>query len=395
MLQAYTGDPAYMNNIDFLLRGYNIMKGNPKALGRPDPGWRQSIFAGTYNNGDDNKTTDNRYWVPDGTSIQPYEACRLSFETTEISGNKSYSDSLNVKVGVKAGYDAVTWSASFSASTDYKEVTSGSSSDYRLYTQSEAECSLYIAQLQTSNMPNLTTNFNNAVAALPTEYDAAEYHAFIDAFGTHYVNEVRMGASFGQQSELTKEAWSKALQEGTSIEVEAEAAAYGATLAAETATDENKERVEDFSKRRESSGVYSVGSAPPRDGQALTWANQVIKENPAPMSMQLVQIDEALVGISAGISTKRENVRKALGSYCEALKIQGYVASCDAPGSDNPFPNPPAPTPTPTVPPTDSKYWDGMCSACPASLWDHCWKGGHLVGERACGFLGCEGLCEF
>ncbi len=39
-------------------------------------------------------------------------------------------------------------------------------------------------------------------------------------------------------------------------------------------------------------------------------------------------------------------------------------------------------------------YWDGQCSACPASLYSHCSGGGRLIGERGCGFLGCEGRCR-
>ncbi|CAE7189316.1 MDL4 [Symbiodinium necroappetens] len=45
-------------------------------------------------------------------------------------------------------------------------------------------------------------------------------------------------------------------------------------------------------------------------------------------------------------------------------------------------------------PPSDV-YWDGQCTACPAKLYSHCSRGGVLVGERSCGFGGmyCEGKC--
>jgi choline dehydrogenase len=47
-------------------------------------------------------------------------------------------------------------------------------------------------------------------------------------------------------------------------------------------------------------------------------------------------------------------------------------------------------------PPEPEFYWDGQCTACPASLYTHCPRGGKLIGERGCGplNLGCEGRCE-
>lgn len=62
------------------------------------------------------------------------------------------------------------------------------------------------------------------------------------------------------------------------------------------------------------------------------------------------------------------------GALCEG--------KCRAPQS--------SPAPSPTL------YWDGQCTPCPSQLYDHCSKGGKLVGERGCGFLNiyCEGRFE-
>ncbi|CAE7161571.1 unnamed protein product, partial [Symbiodinium pilosum] len=45
--------------------------------------------------------------------------------------------------------------------------------------------------------------------------------------------------------------------------------------------------------------------------------------------------------------------------------------------------------------PPRNLYWDGQCTACPAKLYNHCSRGGVLVGERACGItrMWCEGHC--
>jgi hypothetical protein len=52
--------------------------------------------------------------------------CKLDFASETIFGAKSYTKSLEVDVSVDGSYSGVV-EASFSASTDYKEVHEGSS----------------------------------------------------------------------------------------------------------------------------------------------------------------------------------------------------------------------------------------------------------------------------
>jgi hypothetical protein len=55
-------------------------------------------------------------------------------------------------------------------------------------------------------MPNLSTNFIKGYKTLKT--DLAAYYKFIDTFGTHYVNNIKMGAKYGYISKLTQESYS-------------------------------------------------------------------------------------------------------------------------------------------------------------------------------------------
>merc|ERR1712061_38676 len=194
-----SGEAVVMNNIGYLFKGYDIMRGNPlPVVGlSQDPGYRQPIFEATYKSG--SKTADERYLQPDGTTITDCSGtCSLSFQTDEISGSKSYQDSLSSKASFTLG--ASFFPAKFSASADYKKVQSTTSSGSNLYTQSSASCCSYKAQILGYNSPPLSKNFLTAVESLTDEYNENVYQKLIENFGTHYITEAQMGALYCLQS---------------------------------------------------------------------------------------------------------------------------------------------------------------------------------------------------
>ena len=91
-------DLPVMNNIDYVLKGYDIYFGNPKTLGANtiDPGFRAPIFKATYIK--QQETGDRRYKTPDGVNIVPCHQCEFDFQTSTISGENSYQRSLDMKV---------------------------------------------------------------------------------------------------------------------------------------------------------------------------------------------------------------------------------------------------------------------------------------------------------
>lgn len=66
--------------------------------------------------------------------------------------------------------------------------------------------------------PGLSANFLSAVDTLLLDYNEEVYMKFLNAFGTHYIQEINMGSRFGQLSEFSKEGW-KSMQ-SQSIDVE-------------------------------------------------------------------------------------------------------------------------------------------------------------------------------
>ena len=328
--------PQYMANIQYLLSGYDVLKGNPMPTGEIplDPGFRQQIFEASYKAG--SVSPDQRWFQPDGLTITDCSGtCALSFQAKEIAGESSYQNSLETKVSISGG----GWGAKFSASTDFKQVHQGSSEHHSFYTQSEISCCAYTATLTTYVKPPLSANFQAGVATLKGAPQAA-YMEFIDSFGTHYLESGTLGALFGQQSAFTESAWSKMSEDIMDIKAAASYSGYGATASASFQSDSDKKTAEKFREASTSQKLYSIGAKPPADNKGLTWAQSAI-QSPTPMSMRLAQIDSLVE--DAAIAA---NLSAALSQYCEHLKDAGTVTSCDAPGPDPPFPAAPSPPPS-------------------------------------------------
>ena len=120
--------PPTFPNVGYLGAGYDVMYGNPQSPGRVDPAFRSCVFNLTVYAGD--LTPDQRYQVPVGTEVANCTACSLSFGSTQISSAYDYSQSLEVDVSGDLG----GWGAKFSASVDYKSVTSGTSASTNTFT---------------------------------------------------------------------------------------------------------------------------------------------------------------------------------------------------------------------------------------------------------------------
>ena len=88
-----------MPNIGYILRGYDILLGNPMSTtASTDPGFRlQPIFSAKYNSG--KVTADQRYNIPDGTEVLSCVGkCSMTFGSSLVAGASSYTSSLDIKV---------------------------------------------------------------------------------------------------------------------------------------------------------------------------------------------------------------------------------------------------------------------------------------------------------
>ena len=127
-------------DLDYALKGYNILKGYPLATGH-DPGYTMPVFAADYSNND--VTSDCRYSIPRGLVITPDVACDLSFSSKVVQTTSTLSKTLEAKASASGG----GWGVSFSASAGYKEASSSMSSGEFSYIMSSAFCKYYYSQL--------------------------------------------------------------------------------------------------------------------------------------------------------------------------------------------------------------------------------------------------------
>jgi hypothetical protein len=318
-----------MPNIDKIGSGYDILFGNPHAIGTIDPGFRDAVYNLTLYNGQ--LTPDRRFLLPDGAQVSRCQACALDFVSTQVSTAEEYQNTL--KTAVKASFNS--WRGAFSASRDYKRVVSGTTNSSERFTKSTAVCEVYCAQILRFDPPPFSDGFNRAVGqVLSLPYNAANraaYRRFFEAFGTHVVQEARLGGTFGEQNTFTSSDWSRLREESTNILAEASAAAKLRSVGGSVMREEERKRAEHFSKFVSRREVYTVGGSIPADGSAATWASNAVAE-PQAIQYTLVQLDELLTTMNfprdPNIQAKQNNLRTALAGYCTQLMREGTVSYC-------------------------------------------------------------------
>ena len=104
-------------------------------------------------------------------------------------------------------------------------------------------------------------------------------------------------------------------------------------------TDIDRKKAQNFMKECKSQKLYSTGKAPPQDGKSESWMSSVIS-SPQPLTIKLGSLDN-LDALKKYLKSKPEiltNLKKALHEYCEDLKSEGGVLTCNKPGPDPPFP---------------------------------------------------------
>jgi len=169
-----------------------------------------------------------------------------------------------------------------------------------------------------------------------------DFFDFIDSFGTHFVNEIRMGARFGARTKIKSENLTKLRSNSIlfkrSLGIE-KVAKFSASV------ENTNEQTSKLDSLFEETKVYSIGSPIPKDLKAETWVAESVK-NPMPIKYKLIPLDELLDGkrlkfkADAFQSIKNikdiaSNLKKAINGYCkDYLLPKGEVASCDQTNPD-------------------------------------------------------------
>ena len=231
------------------------------------------------------------------------------------------------------------WGASFSASSDYKEVHENSVSHLYRYVSSHANCEAYVASVQINTMP-LSHAFKKAVHDLPSESTNLEdYKDFIQHWGTHTVTTLTMGGRYGVQSSVTNDDYTSMASTGLDIKA---AAKYSGivSLNSDAATSSQKEQAEQFESYRTDYQIYQIGGKPPLNETTSTfeWA-QTVKSNPLPLLYTLFPLTDYLTSQyfpnDKDISKKQSKLHEATTEYCQSLDLPD-ISYCmnDGPMSD-------------------------------------------------------------
>lgn len=141
-------ETATLKNIDYLLSGYDMFYGNPfPTSGNVDPGFRKKIFMASYVK--NLKTGDKRFKIPDGLEMQKNDACDMSMTNTEITGEKSFNNTLSVEATISGTIEGIE----FSATNEFKNIYEDYERNKIVYINSSADCKVYKGLLSNYNPP--------------------------------------------------------------------------------------------------------------------------------------------------------------------------------------------------------------------------------------------------
>mmetsp|Transcript_111369 Transcript_111369/g.315022 ORF Transcript_111369/g.315022 Transcript_111369/m.315022 type:complete len:366 (+) Transcript_111369:96-1193(+) len=317
-----------MPNLGYAFAGYNIFKGNPRATDPLplDPGFLGAVFDAKYSG----KTTDDqRYFVPDGVTIRQALSCNIE-KQGDSSVSKSTSDYRSSLSATASGDKKFGWfSASFSASADYKSVHDGTKARNNRIVSKSAEWSVYEILLEPELPPNITADFAKFISKLPEEYGGGNtYFDLFESYGTHVLIQTTMGARYGFSSTLNETNWNAV--ESTGMSVSAAASLHAFVQAGGTLSDDTEKHAEaTFAANQQTSKEITLGSKP-SGGDVDKWAQESFDE-PMPIVYKLKPICELLPdATSTPPSNKQYNCWNAAkdSEYCQKqLKAQGDVTS--------------------------------------------------------------------
>ena len=321
-------------NVGYLGSTYNIFKGNPESTKGLDPGFTlRNVYSLTYEQG--RETGDHRYSIPDFTNITQSGTCNFQFDSSTTQNTASYTNSLQVHVDA----DFSGWGASFSASADYNDVHSGTTSSQKIFVSSQATCEAYIAFIPPLESTSITASMNPAfkedVYYLSTQGDNDTYFDFIDKWGTHYAYSLRMGGRYGVRSSFISSEYIDMAASG--LDISAAAGYSGAySINANLTTDIQQNQSKQYEQQRSDYQVYQIGGTPvvsqKSEDPSFQWA-QTVKDNPLPIHYSLQPLSNILTTINfpddKNIAVKQENLQEIIKQYCLS-KLDIDTALCTA-----------------------------------------------------------------
>ena len=309
-------------NIDYAFAGYDIVKGYPLTTAR-DPGFKKAIFKADYVRGKSNG--DCRYLVPKGVKALQDVSCDVSFKSDTVRNTAEFHKSLATSASVEGG----GFGFSFSASASYQKKTSEMSSGEYVYIISKAQCTSYFSEIDLSSLPPFDEGFQSFATKLEgassTDQDVSD---FIETYGTHFLESVTFGSSYTQEHRMKSTDYKTMSSQKFGVTARASYSGLFSAGGGFSLDSEQQAAASEFNKKVETSTV-TVGSAPPSNGDAMTWAS-VVKESPVPIKYKLRPIaDLFTTKFGNNKPTVYEKLKDAPLKSCRLIKSQGEPISCE------------------------------------------------------------------
>jgi len=367
-----TGPAGYLKNIDFVFKGYDIMLGNPLPVdAASDPGFKQPIFDMAYT-----KTQDpgSEYMEPVGITISDCSgSCHGASSVVTISTSSAYQTTLS-KITTHTRH---SWFNAFSSSQSYKNLHSETETGESVFTIENGICCTFELDME-SNGAKLTDHFLAWINHLPEEYDQDTYEQFTQAFGTHYLTHLQMGAIYAYQKQYKTETWNTMTQTQKQSASKWDVAVLGVGSGGSSSSGSSSNSANQESDTAQRTDTISIGAAP--QGDLSQWMNAA-KATPMPVSSILKPISDLLLpswqtpdGFYGDVSSSHlAAVRKNLEVF------NNYYASTGVTGTNEPNPN------ELTTGDLDAGGWGGSCTCPDGSVY--------YVGDEKsdCDHIACEG----
>ena len=203
-----------------------------------------------------------------------------------------------------------------------------------LYIISQAQCRYYFSKMDVTDPPPFHPGFVRWAKSLAKpNSNKNDVIQFIKYYGTHFVTEVTFGARFTKNHKVSQTKYEELRSKKVSVEAQASYSGLFSVGGGFSMDKEQRSAASNFQKSVQTSTI-TVGAAPPSNGDALTWASSV-QENPVPITYSLSAVhnlfterySKHLPGVNIGVV--REKLINASTNYCQALKDQGLVDSCE------------------------------------------------------------------
>ncbi|XP_004363372.1 hypothetical protein CAOG_03644 [Capsaspora owczarzaki ATCC 30864] len=325
LLRAPFAPESGLQNIAYLGRGYDVVRGNPQSTGTEvDPGIRASIMV--LEHAERRMTADGKFYVPDNVDVIMEPVNRFESSSKLVRSEQSYKTTLesDLKIRASASYGPFA-KGSFSASESYQQVRDSMLKRESMFLDSRAETVSYRARLEDTLPLKLTAEFRHAVQP---------YDDLLETFGTHYMHEVTMGGRGMQRFsiDMSEAATLDETVTGSTVatEISGGFGAFSASIGFDMSMKLSQQARSMSMSSTSKSTEWFIGGEPGL-GQfsaddLLTslkdWA-RTVGSNPVPIRMQVAPIIELLDALlfpeDPHIADKQTLLASYLASYCESV----------------------------------------------------------------------------